>query len=154
MTHAWTRHRIATGTVSTGLTATSTSAAARKGTTCATVVAVHQRPSVRSRRASMRARQWTPATSGRTSPANGLAAADGQAHDHEVGVERQLAHLVGVPGARRDHPEVAALELGAEGLDRALDRLGVVGAPLRERRVAGLIHPDELRHACLLGAGS
>src|SRR3954468_1323978 len=131
MTHAWTRHRIATGTVSTGLTATSTSAAAMKGTTGATVVAVHQPPGTRSRRASMRARQWTPATSGRTSPATraqprvrgssapdsagfagasaGSAAADGQAHDHQVGVERQLAHLLGVPGARRDHPEVAAL---------------------------------------------
>src|SRR3954452_12860119 len=115
MIHAWAMQTTATGKVS-GCSASRAAAAPRTGTTCATVVAVHHRPSIRSRRASIRARQWTPATSGRTSPAKSLAAADRQAHDHQVGVERQLAHLLGVPGARRDHPEVAAIELGAEGL--------------------------------------
>src|SRR5258705_13911736 len=56
--------------------------------------------------------------------------------------------------AGRDHPEVATVELFAKGGDRALDRGRVVGRPLRECGVAGLVHADELRHAGLLESGS
>ena len=42
------------------------------------------------------------------------AAGDRQAQDHEVGVDRQLADLLGLAGPGRDHREIAAVELGAE----------------------------------------
>src|SRR6476620_10059902 len=77
----------------------------------------------------------------------GSAATDREAQDHERRVDRQLLDLLGVALTRRDHREVALVELLAERLHRGLDRIRIVGRPLRERRVAGLVHPDELRHA-------
>src|SRR6478736_796249 len=77
----------------------------------------------------------------------GSAATDRQAQDDERRVDGQLLDLLGVALAGRDHPEVATVELLAEGLHRRLDRCRVVGRPLSERRVSGLVHADKLRHA-------
>src|SRR3712207_7983226 len=65
--------------------------------------------------------------------------------DHELGVERQLAHLLGVTLALRDHRVVALVELLAEGLDGRIGRRGVTGRPLRERRVRSEEHTSELQ---------
>src|SRR3954451_24719662 len=153
MTQAWARLTSVTGSAS-GCTANRTAPAPTNGTTCAVVVAVHSAAVRLRRRSSTSGRQWTAWRSGRPSAApgrsrvrSGSAARDRQAHDHELGVERQLAHLLGVALARRDHPEVALVELGAERADGGLDRLGIVGRPLGERRVAGVIHADETGHA-------
>src|SRR5215470_2960883 len=133
MIHACARATSVTGNAS-GWTANSSAPAATNGTTCAVVVAVHSAAVRRSRRSSTSGRQWTAWRSGRPSPAvsaatagaPGLAAGDRQAHDHELGVDRQLADLLGLALAGRDHAEVALVELGAERANRRVDRLGVV----------------------------
>src|SRR5689334_3260509 len=143
MTHAWAKLARQTGRAS-GCTMNSATPAAMKGTTWAIVMSVHVRPVRSSRRASTRGRQWTAASSGSGSATwasgsaatgSGLPAGDRQAHDHELGVDRQLAHLLGVTLTRRDHPEVAVVELFAEGLNGGLDCLRVVGCPLGQGRV-------------------
>jgi len=76
-----------------------------------------------------------------------LSAGDRQAQDHELGPHRQLADLLGLALAGRDHGEVPAIELGTEGLDRALHRLGIVRAPLGQGGVAvdpRLARPEEV----------
>src|SRR6476620_1922844 len=77
----------------------------------------------------------------------GSAATDREAQDHERRVDRQLLDLLGVALTRGDHREVALVELLAERLHRSLDRSRIVGRPLRERRVAGLVHSDVVLHA-------
>src|SRR5512132_2316470 len=133
MTHAWAKAASVTGTAR-GWTRNRAMPAARNGTTWAIVVVV-QRASVRRRRcASTRGRQWTAASSGSGSAAMAcLPAGDRQAHDHEVGVDRQLADLLGLPLPRGHHREVPAIELLAERPHRGLDGLGVVRAPLGQR---------------------
>jgi hypothetical protein len=44
---------------------------------------------------------------------------------------------------RGDDCEVSLIQLGAERFDRRLDGGRILGGPLRQRRVAGLIHFDE-----------
>src|SRR5688572_8429940 len=66
--------------------------------------------------------------------------------DHEVGVERQLAHLRGLAGTVRDHPDAALVELAAELPDRGLTGLRVVLRPLGQRRVPGVVHADQFAH--------
>src|SRR5689334_14423000 len=123
MTHACARATSETGAAS-GSTATSAAPAATKGTTWAVVVAVHSVALRRRRRSSTSGRQCTAARSGRPSgspslrvsvatptDAARLPAGDRQAHDHELGVDRQVADLLGPALARRDHPEVALVEL-------------------------------------------
>src|SRR4051812_22063012 len=78
------------------------------------------------------------------------AACDGTAHDDEVRVVRQLADLRRVAGALVDDADVAVVELGAELLDRGLERRLVVGRPLGKGRVTGAVHADQARHAYLL----
>src|SRR6266542_4331 len=114
MTHAWASAASDTGAAS-GWTATSAPAAARNGTTWATVVAVHSASVRRRRCGSTRGRQWTAASSGSGSAAMAcLPAGDRQTHDHEVRVDRQLADLLGLPLADGDHREVPAIELLAK----------------------------------------
>src|SRR5919198_4939039 len=155
MTHAWAKLARLTGSAS-GWTMNSTTPAAMNGTTWATVIAVHINPVRSMRRASTRGRQWTAASSGSGSAATAmlLPAGDRQAHDHEVGVERQLADLLGLALAGRDHREIAAVELLAEGPHGGLDGLGIVGRPFGQRRVAGLVHANQTGHAQLPPLGS
>ena len=80
-------------------------------------------------------------------------AGDRPAQDHEVGVERQLAHLLGVPLPRADDGVVAGVELLAERGDGRLGGRGVVRRPLGERRVPGLVHADESCHEGSLRCG-
>src|SRR5690242_8541495 len=151
--------------MSSGRIATSSTALARNGMVCATVVAVQIRPRRRSERASARGRQETLASSGSVgalAPAGALGSGPGSAaalmsppgdraaQDHELGVERQLAHLLGVPLALRDDRVVALVELLAERLDRGLGGGAVAGRPLGERRVAGGVHADEPCHGLIL----
>src|SRR5919198_18941 len=151
MTHAWAMLARLTGSAS-GWTMNSTTPAAMNGTTWATVIAVHISPVRSMGRASTRGRQWTAASSGSGSAATAmlLPAGDRQAHDHEIGVERQLADLLGLALAGRDHREIAAVELLAEGPHGGLDGLGVLSGPLGKGGVAGLVHPDQAGHAHLL----
>ena len=111
-----------------GSSASRSAAVPRNGTTCATVVRSRSRRAARAARrrragASGRARARGAARRPRPRPA-GQPLGDRQAQDHELGADGQPPHLLGLPGACRDHPEVAAIELGAEGRDRRLDRLG------------------------------
>src|ERR671922_986230 len=158
MTHAWAKLRSVTGSAS-GCTANSTAPAPTNGTTCAVVVAVHSAAVRLKRRSSTSGRQCTDWSSGRPSAATaalgrpGSAARDRQAHDHEIGVDRELADLLGLALAGRDHAEVALLQLLAERAHGRFDRLGIVGRPLGERRVAGVVHADETGHAQPPGAG-
>src|SRR3954471_14800086 len=155
MIHACARPTSVTGNAS-GWTANISAPAPTNGITWAVVVAVHSAAVRCRRRSSTSGRQWTTWRSGRPSPtvsaamgsvrAVGLAAGDRQAHDHELGVARELADLLGLSLAGRDHPEVALVELRAEGADRRVDRRGIVGRPLGERRVAGVVHADETGH--------
>src|SRR6478672_3038899 len=110
MTHACAKLARHTGAAS-GCTRNSATPAAMNGTTCAIVISVQNRSVRSTRRASTRGRQWTAASSGSGSAATApaLPAGDRQAHDHEVGVDRQVAHLLGLALARGDHPEVAAV---------------------------------------------
>ena len=133
MIQAWATQASATAGDS-GSSASRSAAVPRNGTTCATVVRVQIAPSRSSRAASTRRRQWTSASSGSSSTATAvgrrvsrrrLAGAGSRARRRRAAPP----HLLGLPGACRDHPEVAAIELGAEGRDRRLDRLGVVGRP-------------------------
>src|SRR5512132_157718 len=151
MTQAWAKLARLTATAS-GCTRNITTPAATNGTTWAIVIAVHSMPVRSMRRASTRGRQWTAASSGSGSAATALRlpAGDRQPHDHQVGVDRQLAHLLGLALASRDHPEVAAVELLAERPHRRLDRLRVVGRPFRQRRVAGLVHANQTGHRTFL----
>src|SRR4051812_6866915 len=147
MIHAWAKLASATAAASGSMTSSSTPAATN-GTTCATVVSVHNLPRVRSRAASIGARQWTAAVSGSGAPAAWtpiapLSAADRQPQDHQVGVDGQLLDLLGVARARRDHRKVPAVELLAERVHGGLDRRRVVPGPLRERGVAGPVHAHE-----------
>src|SRR4051794_24549106 len=164
MTQACAKLASATGSAS-GWMAISIPPAPMNGTTCAVVIAVHAVAVRLSRRSSTSGRQWTASSSGRLSVATAvtgasvaeaadLAARDRQAHDHELGAGRQLADLLGVALARGDHPEVALLELLAERPRRGLDRFRVLGRPLRQRGVTGVIHADETGHATHLLSGT
>src|SRR5205807_8926546 len=108
------------------------------------------RTSTTSRRALATDRQRAGA-SGR-SPARGarpcswLASRDGPPEDYQRRLERQLANLLGAAVFLGDDGVVPLLELGAEGANRRLHAGRVLGGPLRERRVPGLVHPDESRH--------
>src|SRR3954453_5311365 len=145
MIHACASAIAATGAAS-GLSATIPPATAMNGTTWAVVMPVHSRASCASLSASTRRRQWTAASSGRAS-AKELPAGDRRPHDHEVGVDRQLAHHLGLARAGGDDAVVAAVELLPERFDGGLDGLGILGAPLGQRGVAGLVHADESCHA-------
>src|SRR3954468_16922913 len=142
MIHAWASAMIDTGAAS-GCSATMPTATTRNGTTCAAVVSVHSFASRASLSASTRRRQWTAATSGRTSSAKArLAAGDRGAHDHQVGVDRQRAHHLGLALPGRPDAVVATVELTPERLDGRLHRVGVLLGPLGQRRVAALVHAD------------
>src|SRR3954454_5415187 len=109
MTHACAKLTSVIGRAS-GCTANRTAPAPMNGTTCAVVVAVQSAAVRLRRRSSTSGRQCTTRRSGRPSRATarpGSAAGDRQAHDPELGVERQLAYLLGMALARRDHAEVA-----------------------------------------------
>src|SRR5262249_34056569 len=126
---------------------------AASGSTWKSVDAVQDAPSSRSRPASMRGRQCTAAVSGRTAtnlkgpgPLSS-AAGDRAAEDDEVGVDGQRGDLLGAALAMGDDRVVAVGEPLPERGDGALDRGGVGRCPLRQGRVAGLVHADEACHA-------
>src|SRR3954454_2487833 len=114
MTQACAKLTSVTGSAS-GCKANRTAPAPMNGTTSAVVVVVHTVAIRCRRRSSTSGRQWTACRSGNPSSAADIgrrsAAGDRQAHDHELGVDREVAHLLGVALAGRDHPEVALLEL-------------------------------------------
>ena len=100
------RRRRASRAAASGCRTTSSTPTARNGTTWATVLSVHSAPRRRRRCASARGRQWTAASSGSPAARGGRAAAraaagsaagDRQPQDHELGVDGQLGHLLGVP---------------------------------------------------------
>src|SRR3954468_841610 len=158
MTQACAKLASVTGSAS-GSTANSTAPAPMNGTTCAVVIAVQTAAVRLSPRSSTSGRQWTASSSGRLSVARagggtsagadrgGSAARDRQAHDDEVRVDGQLAHLLGLALAGGHHAEVPLLELRAELPRRRVDRLGVVGRPLGQRAVTGVVHADETGHS-------
>src|SRR6202012_6031544 len=78
-----------------------------------------------------------------------LAPGDRTAQDDQRRVKRELSHLLGATLAERDQRVVALVELGAKRCDRRLDADLIANGPLRHRRVAGLVHPDESRHGCV-----
>src|ERR1700727_395280 len=148
---------------STGRSHASTPAATTNGTVCATVERVHRRPVCRRARSVTGRRQWTPASWEGVPPAPAGAAAAGEliastsgdrpAQDHERRVERELANLLGAAFTLGDHREIALVELRAERGHRGRYGCGVLRSPLGHRGVAGLIHPDESGHFCLLETG-
>src|SRR3954451_23534801 len=71
------------------------------------------------------------------------AAREWAAQDDEVWVDGERADVLGPAGPGLDHGDGARVELLAERGDGGLDAGGVVGAPLRDRRVAGVVHADE-----------
>src|SRR5919197_1301981 len=91
----------------------------------------------------------TGSASGWTMNSTTPAAMNGTTWATEIGVERQLADLLGLALAGRDHREIAAVELLAEGPHGGLDGLGIVGRPFGQRRVAGLVHANQTGHAQL-----
>src|SRR3954451_12673374 len=143
---------MATG-IASGCSAISTMPAAMNGIVQPTVQSVQSRPHRRRRSRSVVGRQGTAARSGRAALVKpGLAAGDRPSQDHEVGIQRQLAHLRGGAVAMIPDPDVALLELLAEGGGGVVE-VGAGPGPLRKLGVAGCIHPQQARHALMLRLG-
>src|SRR5438552_2125110 len=134
-----------------GLSTLSTTAAATKGTLCASVTTVHSLPVRRSLPSVIRGRHQTLASSGSAASgaapavavADVLAPGDRAAQNHHGSVERQLPNLLGPALALRDDSEIALVELLAEGANRRLHAGRILCRPLGHRRVPGLVHADE-----------
>src|SRR3954452_2162625 len=133
MIQACRRATIATGAASR-LSSSSPTPIPRKGTTWQAMLSVHSRPCLRRYAASTSGRHETADSSGsRAADAKGSAPGYGPAHDHELGVERKLAHLGGATLALVHNRDEALVELPPEGLDSRLVRRLIAGRPLRER---------------------
>src|SRR5205085_488916 len=120
-----------------GWIAARATAAATNGEAWATVVRVHSRSARRRLDSLTRFRQGTAASSGSVQPEGSWrsavaavsASGDWSPQDHQLGVDRQLAHLLGRARDVRDGGEAPLIELAAEDRYSGLDAGRVIGRP-------------------------